>query len=186
MKANTQWKLNRNPWYKSTREALKTHGRRYKEELLYIQAAVQSLAGHNPLYSRRRKRDQHCSGTSFLSPTGEGDEEEKDSQSFPGESPGIGEERLWDPPADQNCLYSFSGDSQSSQITTPEGTPFSAVPSLGGRPWAAGRFTLLLRFSSPKPDPDLILCCYTSNKPGTRAWFILAISHFSVRLQVRW
>lgn len=47
-------------------------------------------------------REQRCSVTSFLSPLGKRDGEEKDSQSFPRESPRLGEESPlgspWRPP----------------------------------------------------------------------------------------
>lgn len=55
-----------------------------------------------PLNNFRKKRDRRCSVTSFLSPIGKRDGEEKDSQSFPRESPRLGEESPLVP-----CIYSF-------------------------------------------------------------------------------
>lgn len=161
------------------------------KEQLCPPAAAQSLMEQNCLFLSSllfwENRDRYCSMTSFLSPTGE---RVREIKSFPRESPGLGEKSPSGSSWDHCGIYLFL-----SQWFPAAFRDYCSLRKLQLRD-AQHYFLLFLPLESPlgrrkvynpfssscKPSLDLIVCCYTNNKQGFPAWFVLVIFYFSVRL----
>lgn len=181
----------RRPWKTTADIAKRSLAVAGAKEQLCPPAAAQSLVEQNclSLFSLPfwEKRDRYGSMTSFLSPIGE---KVRKVKPFPRESPGLGEKSPSGSSWDHCSIYLFL-----SQWFPAAFRDYCSLRKVQLRD-AQHYFLLFLPSESPlgrrkvyspfpsscKPSRDLIVCCYTNNKPGFPAWFVLVIFYFSVRL----